>query len=103
MRVRQGWSGEVSNGRWAKVSVELDDVDVSRVLHEEGLLDLAISDIPATLTYQLLDILGERYVMAKLMSRYDYPYDQGMTRLGELNESMRVALAKLHDLDRHRR
>lgn len=102
MRVGQGWSGEVKPNVWAKVNIELDDSDIQRVLNEENLHNLAVTDVPTDLAYQLLDILAERYVMAKLIHSHGFDPEKGMGRMMELDVNRRKVLGQLVALHKAR-
>jgi len=95
VRVRQGWSGEVQPNVWAKIDVELDDDDLRRLLHAAGLPGVAPADVPTEVAFQLLDNEGERFVLAKLMTRYGMAEEQGRPRMVELNASKVRALDRL--------
>jgi hypothetical protein len=86
MRIRQGWSGEVEPGRWAKFDIELEEEDVFRILRKAG----AGADDGARLTtglvYQLLEAEAERLMYVKLTQRYGYPKAQSAAKIEKLEE-----------------
>lgn len=97
MKVRQGWSGEIEPNRWGKFDIELEEEDLRRTLTDAGLP----ADIPVPLTtaFQLLEIEAERLVLAKLITRYNYPTETGRNRMAELVQARTKLLDKLREPD----
>lgn len=104
MRIRQGWSGQVSANpdRWAKVDVELEEEDLRRLLH--GLyagpadLDQFLKACPTGLVFALLEAEAEILVMIKLMARHGYPADEGRAKLTALRTAKAGILAKIKEI-----
>lgn len=86
MHVKQGWSGEVETNKWAKISVDLDDGDLARLLREAQ-LDVDPAMLPVVTAYGLLEAEAERLVLMKLMVRHNYPREQGLPELAELEQT----------------
>ncbi len=66
MRFRMGWSGEVSNGRWEKLDVELDSDDLLRILRENDLPEDLLLRLPTRLCFQLIQNETEFLLLNKL-------------------------------------
>lgn len=99
MRVRQGWSGQVSTNpdRWAKFDVELEECDLFRLL--AGVVNGADvhTTIPVTTAFQLLELEAEILVYVKLITRYGYPATDGKAKLDELRRQKATVLDKIHE------
>ncbi len=86
MRVKQGWSGEVESNTWAKVTIELDEGDLGRLLREAG-VNINPEQIPIITAYSLLEAEAERLVLLKLMVRHGYPHEQGSKELAGFEQA----------------
>ncbi len=76
MRVKHGWSGEVSTNRWAKVDVELDDEDLRRLVKERtGLGVEALAHLSHSAAFSLLESEAERLLYIKLCQRHGMDKD----------------------------
>ena len=96
MQVRQGWSGEVAANVWAKISIELDEGDLRRLLVEEGgFAPDVVEQVPVATAYLLLDAEAERLVVAKLVATYGFPVEEGRVKMVELNRRKVAALEGL--------
>jgi hypothetical protein len=84
MRVTQGWSGEVEANRWAKVSVELDETDLLRLINEADGHSTYVDETPTAAVFKLLDGEAERLVLYKLMTAHGYPAEKGTARIREI-------------------
>lgn len=80
MRVRHGWSGEISKNQWVKLNVELEEDDLRRILVP---LDINPATLPVAVAYQLLDIEAELALTHKL-TKYGMKAE---ARVGELHEA----------------
>ncbi len=90
MQVKQGWSGEVDPNKWAKITVELDEGDLGRILRQAG-LNVQAERLPVITAYSLLEVEAEKLILMKLIIRHGYPQDQGGRELAEF-EQARIAL-----------
>lgn len=97
MRVKQGWSGEVEPNKWSKVTVELDEGDLGRLLREaEIAADMA--HLPTAMVYTLLEVEAERLVLMKLMVRHGYPQQEGVRELAGLQQGKNDCLEAIRTL-----
>jgi hypothetical protein len=83
MRVRQGWSGETSPNVWQKISVELEEEDLRRLVVDAGIDPAAL---PTEAAFQLLEIEAERLVIAKLVGRFGMTVADGAQRVAALGQ-----------------
>ncbi len=97
MRVKQGWSGEIEPNKWAKVSVEVDEQDLARMLREAD-IDVTLDRVPLLTAYSLLEAEAERLVLLKLMIRLGYPQEQGSKELAAFEQSKINMLDNLRGL-----
>lgn len=81
MQVRQGWSGEVAPGRWAKFDVTLDEEDLRRLLGPDY---RKLKALTPAIAYTILELEAERLVIAKLVNRYGMDRDEGGKAIAEL-------------------
>lgn len=98
MRVRQGWSGEISPNTWAKFDVELDEDDLDRMLRSfhPVLIGLdAAETLGHATSYQLLELEAEFLVTSKLIIRYGFNAVEGRRKLDELAARKRAILSPL--------
>ncbi len=84
MKVRQGWSGEVEPNRWAKFDIEVDEIDLIRILVEAGIPVEVGVDLPTATVFQILENEAERLVLVKLITRYNYPQAEGAAKVQKL-------------------
>ncbi len=96
MRVRQGWSGEVSSNRWAKFDVELEEDDLRRILTNDKLDPSTADKLSTTQAYRLLEIEAERLVLLKLVRRYGYSSAEARQQLSDLLTEFDEILKPLH-------
>ena len=87
MKVSQGWSGETAHNRWAKINVELDEGDLTRLLLSVHLTDVDPARIPVDVAFHLLEVEAEYLITSKLINQYGYPADAGEQRLAVLRQS----------------
>lgn len=83
MRVRIGWSGEVETNKWAKIDVQMEEVDLERILASNNIA-IDTSSLPTSLAYLLLEAEAEGNVLAKLVDQYGYPAPQAEFRRQKL-------------------
>jgi len=96
VKVRQGWSGEIRPNIWAKVSVEVDDGDLHRMLAVAGLLE-RVEALSVAEAFQLLDAESELLLLAKLMTRYGQNDQAAKDRIVELSQVKSRLLARLRE------
>jgi hypothetical protein len=94
VKLRQGWSGEVGGGRWAKFDLSLDETDLRRLLVDAG-IDVDPVELPLTLAFRLLEAEAETLVLAKLVSRYGMDGSTAATRISELSAAKTQALQQI--------
>lgn len=95
MKVRSGWSGEVGPNQWSKFDVELDEVDLRRLLLENDVdPDQTLS---VTQVFQLLEAQAEYLILAKLVTRYPRSQDkaEAVEQMSALSASKRNVMAHL--------
>lgn len=98
MQVRNGWTGEVTPGRWSKVDVTADESDLRRVLIEAGLsLDLTASMTTAQV-WTILDAEAERFVLLALVAREGYPLAEAKPKI-EAASARKAAVLKALSAD----
>ncbi len=88
--MRIGWSCEITPNEWVKV--DLDESDLSRLLHEGGVALEAQYRISTAMAYALLDTECERMLLARLIARHNHA---GRERLAALNARRAELLAQL--------
>lgn len=95
MKVRHGWSGQVSSSpdRWAKLDVELEEEDLRRILTQAGLPAELVHSLPTSVAFTLLEAEAEIMILFKLKSSYGYTEgDERMTKLAGTKNSLIVKL-----------
>ncbi len=97
MLVRQGWTGEVQENRWAKIDVELDEGDLGRLLREAG-ITAPTEGVPLLLAYSLLEVEAERLVLMKLIIRHGYSKEQGSRELSEFEQSRTALIGQIRSV-----
>lgn len=97
MKVKQGWSGEVESNRWAKITVELDEGDLGRILREAG-ISAPADQLPVMPAYSLLEVEAERLILMKLVVRHGYPKEQGGKELAEFEQAKLALLGQIKAL-----
>lgn len=102
MKVEQGWSGEIRPNEWVKFKVTCDETDLTRILATESTVDSAsalddlMRRLPVHLAYGLLEIEAEKYVVHKLVTRYDFAVDAGREKLSDLETARAALLSKIN-------
>lgn len=97
MRVRQGWSGEVQPNRWAKISVELDEDDLGRILREADLMPSGPTQVPLMSAYTLLELEAERLILLKLIVRHGYDQETGGKELAAFEQARLGVLQQIRE------
>ncbi len=92
MQLRQGWSGEVAPGRWAKFDITLDEEDLRRLLGP-GYKDLKM--LTPAVAYTILELEAERLVIAKLVNRYGMDRDEGAQTIATLEAQRHQVCAQV--------
>ncbi len=101
MQLRQGWSGEVAPGRWAKFDITLEEEDLFRLIAnafgEDFDTDRLLDEIPVSQAYQILEIEAEILVLSKLVVRYGMSGDQAVPQIDALRKQQNAILGQLRD------
>lgn len=101
MRIRQGWSGQVSStpDRWAKFDIELEEDDLRRLLAAlPGYPAATMCILPTGVVFHLLEIEAEILVYTKLMLSYGYPAAEAQAKLTELRGRKAATLDKIREI-----
>jgi len=85
MRITQGWSGETRSGVWTKLLVEVDELDLYRILAERNLGDTIASQIPINQVFRVLSAEAERLLLSQLVANHGYNVEAGRVRIAALN------------------
>ena len=93
MRVRMGWSGETESNVWQKISVELEEQDLDRIVMENELPGGIQANLPAIVCFKLLQNNAEILLLNKLVG-LGYPTGKAAARIAVLtNENNEIANA----------
>lgn len=98
MLVKQGWSGEVKPNVWAKVTVELDEGDLGRLLREHN-VKVDPATIPVVAAYSLLEVEAELLILLKLMARHGYSKDEGVSEHAAFEQAKLSIIDELRTLE----
>lgn len=103
MQVRVGWSGEIGNNVWRKADVELDEIDLYRMLSEaevvsgDGESDTRVmNQISTKVAFQLLQAEAETVLLSKLVSM-GYEVTKANERIAKFQAQNEHVLAALRN------
>lgn len=92
MELRQGWSGEVAPGRWAKFDITLQEEDLRRLLGSDY---KELKALTPAVAYTILELEAERLVIAKLVNRYGMDRDEGAQSIATLEAQRNQVCAQV--------
>lgn len=90
MRVRQGWSGETESNVWQKSDVELDEVDLQRMLADAE-ISAGPEKLSTSVAFKLLLNEAEFLLLGKLKEQ-GFPAERASNRQATLSRQNEAIL-----------
>jgi len=88
----------MSNNQWRKADVEVDEVDLQRLLNQED-INLVVDEVPNRLAFILMEAEATQLLYTEMLS-YSGSVEECKSRIGEAANRQAEAYARLRDLMR---
>jgi hypothetical protein len=100
MIVMEGESFELTDGKWLKLELSVNDTDLERQLVDWDIPDAlaAVPLLPGSLVYDILSVLAQRLLTARAYASGGYTNEEARMRLGELNARANKQYEKVQSL-----
>lgn len=94
MQVEAGFSGEMPNGTWRKLSVSVDEMDLRRILHAAG-YDGRRDTLAEIDVFRLLSAEANTLMYSEMATHLGYPVEDAKAQISSAVKDQKSVLSKI--------